>query len=93
MIKTFRHKGLEQFFQTGTTRGIQPAHADKLRIRLSALNAAKGPEDMRVPAWRLHGLSGKMKDHWAISVNGNWRMTFKFDGDGDAVLVDYQDYH
>lgn len=92
MIKSFRHAGIEDFFQTGTTKGIQPAHSKKLRTQLTALHAAKGPDDMRVRSWRLHQLSGKMKGHWSVEVNGNWRLTFKFDGD-DAVLVDYQDYH
>jgi proteic killer suppression protein len=93
MIKSFRHKGLELFFRSGTTKGIQAAHANKLRTQLSALNVAKGSQDMAIPSWSLHELSGKMKGQWSISVNGNWRMTFKFDEDGDAILVDYQDYH
>lgn len=92
MIKSFRHKGIEQFFTTGTTRGIQAAHAARLKLLLTALNAAKAANDMCAPGWGLHPLTGKMKGHWSVSVNGNWRMTFKFD-QGDAILVDYQDYH
>ena len=89
MIKSFTHKGLETFFQSGSKAGIQPHHASKLRIQLAMLEKAKQPKDMNAPGWRLHVLS---TGHWSISVNGNWRMTFFFDGE-DAVLVDYQDYH
>ncbi|NDL65903.1 type II toxin-antitoxin system RelE/ParE family toxin [Acerihabitans arboris] len=93
MIKSFRHKGLEKFFATGSTAGIQAKHAAKLQIQLTALNAAKRAEDMSAPGWKLHPLKGAdLAGHWAISVNGNWRLTFRFDGE-DAILVDYQDYH
>jgi len=93
MIKSFRHKGLEKFFATGSTAGIQAAHAARLRIQLTALDSAKRPQDMSAPAWRLHALKGSdLKAHWSIWVSGNWRLTFAFDG-SDAVLVDYQDYH
>jgi len=92
MIKTFAHAGLEKFFLNGSKGGIQPHHADKLKKQLGALNHAIRPEDMAVPAWSLHSLQGKMKGHWSITVNGNWRITFRFEG-GDAHVVDYQDYH
>ena len=93
LIKSFRHKGLERFFKTGTTAGIQAKHAVKLRIQLTALNAAKRPDDMSAPGWELHPFKGAdLKGRWAISVNGNWRLTFRFEGE-DAILVDYQDYH
>ncbi|MEJ7745472.1 MAG: type II toxin-antitoxin system RelE/ParE family toxin [Luteimonas sp.] len=91
-IRTFRHKGLEACFRTGTTRGIQPAHKQRLSRQLFALNNAAGPQDMNVPGWRLHPLQGKLQEHWSVTVNGNWRLTFKFE-DGDAILIDYQDYH
>ena len=92
MIKSFRHKGLEGFFHEGSKAGIQPAHASKLRLQLAALDQAVRPEDMSASAWRLHPLKGSLKDHWAVTVNGNWRMVFAFEG-SDAVLVDYLDYH
>lgn len=92
MIRTFRHKGIENFFRTGSKAGIQAAHANRLRLQLGMLDAAKSPADMGLPAWRLHPLSGELKGHWAVWVSGNWRLTFAFE-DGDAVLVDYQDYH
>lgn len=92
MIKSFEHKGLQAFFETGSKAGIQPHHAPKLARQLARLNAAKAPEDMNLPGWRLHPLVGSLTGHYSVSVNGNWRLTFRFDG-GDAVLVDYQDYH
>ena len=92
MIKTFAHKGIEAFFVKGTKAGIQPAHTERLRRQLAHLNQAQSAKDMNLPGWRLHALSGKLEGHWAVSVNGNWRLTFRFE-DGDAILVDYQDYH
>ena len=92
MIKTFRHKGLEAFFRTGSKAGIQPAHAKRLRLQLTALDGAVGPQGMDLPGWRLHRLTGALAGHWSVTVNGNWRLTFLFEG-RDAVLVDYQDYH
>jgi proteic killer suppression protein len=92
MIRTFRHAGLEAYFRTGSKAGIQPHHAAKLRVLLTSLDAAKGPQDMNAPAWRLHPLAGNLAGHWAVWVNGNWRLTFRFEGE-DAELVDYQDYH
>ena len=92
MIKSFRHKGLKKFFETGSKAGIQAAHAGKLRIMLTRLNAATAAEDMNAPGWKLHPLEGDLDGHWAVWVSGNWRMTFTFDGQ-DAELVDYKDYH
>lgn len=89
MIKSFRHRGLEAFFTTGSKAGIQPHHAARLGRQLKQLDRAKTPEDMNLPGWKLHPLS---TGHWSIWVNGNWRLTFDFE-DGDAILVDYQDYH
>lgn len=93
MIKSFRHKGVELFFETGSKAKIQAAHASRLQRQLMALNRATRPEDMDVPGWRLHPLKGlELRGHWLVWVNGNWRLTFAFDGQ-DAILVDYQDYH
>jgi len=92
MIKSFAHKGIKTFFETGSKAGIQSAHAPKLRLQLAALNRARKPDDMAAPGWRLHALKGNLAGHWAITVNGNWRITFRFEN-GDALLVDYQDYH
>ena len=92
MIKTFRHKGLQAFFENGSKAGIQPHHAPRLSRQLTRLDLAKSPADMNVPGWSLHPLAGNLSGHFAITVSGNWRMTFAFEGD-DAILVDYQDYH
>jgi proteic killer suppression protein len=92
MIRSFHHAGLEKFFKTGSKAGIQPSHADKLSARLVVLNRATTPEAMNVPGWNLHLLKGELAGYWSVKVSGNWRMTFRFDGE-DAVLVDYQDYH
>lgn len=78
MIKTFRHKRLETFFYTGSKKGIQPSHADKLRLQLASPDSATGPQDMNVSGWRLHALTGDLAGHWSVTVNGNWRMTFRF---------------
>jgi proteic killer suppression protein len=92
MTKSFRHTGLESFFKTGSKRGIQPAHAAKLANQLLALDSASVVQEMNVPGWRLRALQGRLVGHWSIQVNGNWRLTFRFE-DKDVILVDYQDYH
>jgi proteic killer suppression protein len=92
MIRSFRHKGIEVFFRTGATRSIQAKHAPRLRLQLARLDVARVPSDMGAPGWRLHPLKGHLADHWAVWVDSHWRLTFAFK-DGDAVLVDYQDYH
>ena len=92
MIKGFVHKGVEKFFRTGSKAGIQAQHADRLRVQLAMLDNARKPEDMNAPGWRLHPLRANLKGHWSVMVSGNWRLTFRFEGE-DAILVDYRDYH
>ena len=92
MIRTFRHRGLQRFFETGSKAGIQPDQADRLRMRLAALDTATCIEDMNLPGFRLHTLKGDRKGSWAIDVSRNWRIVFSFDG-GNAYDVDYEDYH
>ena len=92
MIKSFSHKGLRDFFYTGSKKGIQPGHAQKLERILDRLDASISPQDMNLPGYRLHPLTGNMRDMWSVTVNGNWRVTFYFEGQ-DAFLVDYKDYH
>lgn len=92
MIKSFRHKGLQRFFETGSKAGIQASHAEKLRLQLAALDQAQKPEDMSAPSWGLHPLRGDLKGYWAITVNGNWRLIFFFEG-VNVILLDYLDYH
>ncbi len=92
MIKSFKHKGLQKFFSTGSKSGINSQHADRLEEQLQALHTAFSVEDMNIPGWRLHRLSGDRKGLWAIDVNKNWRMVFEFI-DGHAYIVNYEDYH
>lgn len=92
MVKSFRHKGLQRFFETGNTSGIQARHARRLRLQLAALDSAQATSDMRIPGYRLHRLKGGSKKRWSIWVSGNWRLTFEFDR-ADVYLLDYEDYH
>jgi len=92
MIASFRHRGLKALYEGRTPRWVAPAHVAKLRDILAALDLSRGPEGMDLPGFRLHALKGGLKDHYAVSVSGNWRVTFRFE-DGAAADVDYVDYH
>ena len=92
MVKTFRHRGLQKFFESGSSAGIQPDHAHRLRTQLAALDTAQNVEDMSIPGFRLHALKGREKGRWGIRVNGSWRLTFEF-REGDVYLLGYEDYH
>ncbi len=92
MIKSFKHKGLKIFFETGSTKGIQAEHAGKLSLILNLLDEVGEIAEMNFPGSGLHKLKGTMKDHWSVKVSGNWRITFTFEN-GDAEIVNYQDYH
>ena len=92
MIKSFIHKGLRKFYETGSKQGIQAKHAPKLRMQLAALDSALSIEDLDIPGYRLHQLKGDRKGIWSISVSGNWRITFEFN-DGNVYIVNYEDYH
>ena len=92
MIRRFRHARLEKYFLGGTKSRIQAKHANRIRIVLARLHASTSPQDMNLPGLKLHELRGRWKGYWAVSVSGNWRITFKFDGK-DAIDVDYEDYH
>jgi proteic killer suppression protein len=91
-IKSFLHKGIQDFFETGGKAGIRPDHAKRLQRQLFSLNQSGTPEDMRFPGWNPYPLSHDLAGHRAVTVNGNWWLTFAFAGE-DAILVDYQDYH
>ena len=91
-ITSFRHKGLERFFTSGGKAGIQARHAGRWRLILGRLSVATTPGDMRLPGLDLHELHGPRKGTWAVTVSGNWRITFAFDG-RDVGRVDYEDYH
>jgi len=92
MIKSFKHKGLRNFFESGSSRGIQAAHSKKLRMQLVALETAISIEDIDIPGYQLHPLKGNRKGNWSISVSGNWRITLELT-DGNVYIVDYEDYH
>jgi len=92
MIRHFRHSGLEKFFLKGIKSGIQPKHADRIRLILGRLHASTKPQDMNLPGLALHPLRGDRKSTWSVKVSGNWRITFGFDGP-DAINVNYEDYH
>ncbi len=92
MIKSFKHKGLEKFYISSSTKGIQVKHTKKLRMQLAALDTAHFIEDLDIPGYRLHQLKGSLKGIWTITVNANWRITFEF-SDGNVYIVNYEDYH
>ena len=92
MIVSFKHKGLERFFKTGNQAGIQASHAHRLRLILARLNASINPQDMDLPGLNLHQLSGDRRGIWSVKVSGNWRITFRMEGQ-DAEVVNYEDYH
>jgi len=91
MIRSFKHKGLEQFFKTGRKSRIQSNHAKRLQLILGRLNASVAPEDMNLPGLFLHQLTGSRADIWSVRVSGNWRITFRFNGE-HAEIVNYEDY-
>lgn len=92
MIKSFKHKGLKKYYDTGSKAGIQASHAKKLKLILSTIDGAKVVSDTDFPGANLHPLKGDKKDLWSVAVNGNWRITFKFEN-GDAYILNYEDYH
>ncbi|MFC3338618.1 type II toxin-antitoxin system RelE/ParE family toxin [Paracandidimonas soli] len=92
MIKSFRHKGLGRFFESGNASGVQANHEKRLRMQLIALDTAQTIDDMDIPGYRLHPLKGQMLGRGSVTVNGNWRLTFEF-RDGNAYILDYEDYH
>ena len=92
MIVSFKHKGLENYFSTGNSKGIQQKHKKRLRIMLGVLDTAMVVDDIDLPGFRLHQLSGQRKDIWSITVNGNWRLTFKYEN-GNVHILNYEDYH
>ena len=94
MIKSFKHKGLEKFFLTGSTKGIQAIHANKLYQLLTLLNSMSSTDDLKLPSLRFHKLQGQEKNLYSITVQANWRITFEFDENTSNVyIVNYHDYH
>ena len=92
MIKSFKHKGLRNFYKFGKTTGIQAEHEKRIRLQLSALDTATKISDMDIVGFNLHPLKGQRKEIWSIKVSGNWRITFKFEN-GNAYILNYEDYH
>ncbi len=92
MIRSFKHRGLKALYDGRTARRVAPERVERLRDILAVLDRSRTPQDMNLPGFRLHPLKGDRKGHWAVSVSGNWRVTFRFDG-GHAVEVDYVDYY
>ena len=92
MIRSFRHKGLRRYFTEGERKGIDAKHAPRIRRLLDRLDAATCPEDMNLPGFEFHPLKGAMRGTFAVSVSGNWRITFAFE-DGDPIDVNLEDYH
>jgi len=92
MIKTYKHKGLRLYYETGSKQGIQAKHANRLRMQLVALDTAMEVSDLDIPGYTLHSMKGNRKGIWAISVSGKWRLTFEF-RDGHVYLLEYEDYH
>ncbi|MCY4544302.1 MAG: type II toxin-antitoxin system RelE/ParE family toxin [Gemmatimonadetes bacterium] len=92
MIKSFKHRGLKALHENGVTRWVSPRHVEKLRDLLAVLDQSRVPDDLKLPGLRLHQLRGRLKGHYAVSVSGNWRVSFRFDK-GHAADVDFIDYH
>ena len=92
MIVSFKHRGLKALYEGKTARRVAPEHVQKLSDILAVLDRSQTAQDVDLPGLRLHPLKGDMKGHYAVSVSGNWRVTFRFK-DGDAIEVDYVDYH
>jgi toxin HigB-1 len=92
MIIRFRHAGLERLYTTGNASGVSVDLVKRLKVRLGLLASAKAPQVMNLPGYRLHPLVGDLKGYWSVTVSGNWRLIFRFEGE-DATDVDLVDYH
>ena len=92
MIRSFKHRGLKALYDERTAKRVAPEQVEKLRDILAVLDRSRTIQDLDLPGFRLHALKGALKGHYAVSVSGNWRVTFRFE-DGHAVDVDYVDYH
>jgi proteic killer suppression protein len=92
MIKSFRHKGIERFFRRDDARGINARHAPRVRRMLDLIDQASAVEQLDIPGMHLHPLRGDRKGEWAMTVSGNWRITFRFAGE-DATGLNLEDYH
>jgi proteic killer suppression protein len=89
---SFRSKALRRYWEKNDPRGLNPQHVSKIEQILDMLELATSPEDMNLERLKFHKLTGENPPRWSVWVNGNWRITFSFDGE-DAVAIDYEDYH
>lgn len=92
MIRNFKHKGLERFFKKGDHRGIIAKTEARIERMLDRLDTVVRPDDMDIPGYKFHPLVGERKGTYSVTVTGNWRITFRFDGE-DAIDVNLEDYH
>jgi proteic killer suppression protein len=92
MIVSFRHKGLERLYRSGSSRGLNQEHVPKITRVLAMLDVAATADELNIPSLKLHQLKGELKGFWSVWVNGNWRIIFRFVG-SNVELVDYLDYH
>lgn len=92
MIRGFRHKGLERWFTLGDARGIKPKQGPRIRRMLDMIDQAVSAAELDIPGMQLHALKGERNGWWAMSVSGNYRITFRFKGE-DATEIDLEDYH
>ena len=92
MSKTFRHNGLKRLFENDDPSGVRADQVKRIRGVLASLDQAQHPNDLALPGYRLHPLRGELKGHWSVTIFGNWRISFRFEG-GDALDVDLVDYH
>ncbi|EHG2952712.1 type II toxin-antitoxin system RelE/ParE family toxin [Salmonella enterica] len=92
MIKSFRHKGLKQLFEKGITSGVPAQDVDRINDRLQAIDAANEIGELNRKIYKLHPLKGDREGYWSITVRANWRITFQFIN-GDAYILNYEDYH
>lgn len=92
MIKSWKHKGLQRFFETGSASGINAMHVKRLSTRLRVIDLASEIDDINISGYKLHELQGDRDGMWSVWVSGNWRITFEF-RDGDAYILNYEDYH
>lgn len=93
MIVSFRHKGVQRLYERGDARDVPAQSVAKIKRMLAVIDTAQNAEETGLfPGWRLHRLKGDYEGFWSLSVTGNWRIIFRFDG-GDASELDFVDYH
>lgn len=92
MIQRFLHKGLKRLYEDDDRRGLNTQHADKIARILAQLKRSSRPQDMDIPGFRLHSLKGELSGYWSVTVQANWRITFRFES-GGVTDVDLVDYH